>query len=237
MTSLSFKWDGSDLGEIAPCIAKLDYEGTDVIGIVIKSLKTIRFRIYKYEDDIPLIADELKPIFGIAKTGRHKASIYNTKVILCKSLTSEDCTKYKSGEVNLTEVKETLGKEFFKDNLINEIRKSFVFRWILGLKANSEKTVVLTFRPTGLITSGIYRETDISLATEEKNREQTRILKYVMKDWFDNTYENVRKTLEEMIDERSTGELRDKIDKVLERFDPKYIWWAGTIARRIQDRI
>lgn len=237
MSVLNLKWDGSDLGDITKHIISYENERTDIIGSINIKEKIIKFRIYQYENDIPLIVDELKKVFGITKNGRHKAIIAGQNVILCRSFLVDKDSRYKSGEINLLEVKETLGKHFFKEHLVKDIKKCFVFRLILGLTKTTEESVSITFRPTGLLTAGTCRETKIITPYEDKKTDQARIYKSVMKEWFNNSYDEVNKILSEMIDERSVNQLRIEMIDIARKFDKELIWWPGLIARRIQEHI
>lgn len=102
-TPPKLKWDGSHLGEYKTSIIKSNFvisltdvnSGTKkpvlftVIALELFPLqRVIPAIIMKYTNDVPLIIDELKPLFGLKKTGTHTLKLINDTPFVNTNLSS-----------------------------------------------------------------------------------------------------------------------------------------------------
>src|SRR5438067_12449762 len=99
------KWDGSDLGDISDFYLEIWEPDIGFIGSRL-NLNTdkgpAQVLAWKYKDDIPLIIDELKPIFGLRKIGRHKCTIHRVKLLIAEYVEQgENSTSGEGHDINL----------------------------------------------------------------------------------------------------------------------------------------
>lgn len=204
------KWDGSNLGDITSHI-----EAYNGIFIKLKNESEI-MRIYKFEDCVPLIADELKLLFGIIKIGRHRAIINGTDVLLCRV----DGIEYEF--------------QYMPGMSTDEIQRSYVFRWALGLVSKGESSLCLRKYKSGIvaITSFIDRKIDYD---EDKVR-GSKITQTAIKKWFESPTK-IAAILNQFFKKEDLFKLRCEIDSVIRRIDPSLSWWTMAIINRIQSKL
>lgn len=81
MIPQEFPWDGSDIGEIDEHVKKSKNKDK---CIKVKFSCGIKVFLMPFKNLIPIIADEIKPLFGIVKIGRHICTFLNKKFIMSK---------------------------------------------------------------------------------------------------------------------------------------------------------
>ena len=229
---LTLKWDGSDIGNITEYVLshkKIEYGNfIDIWTRVIKVKKSgeqteinklLPVKILKFKNEIPLIADEFKSIFKLPQTGLHKATFSGTECIIQKAVDDIPLDKY------IEKTPKTRIRPLFH----SEIRKIFVFRWLMCLNCNYENR--LDVRLDGETAFPIScKETTFSL-NGDKNA--CRIPKTVLKEWFDNKEENFQDTVRELLGERDPNYLKIEILKIINKYSNKYIGWANSIYNKV----
>ena len=150
-------WDGTFIGEIDKdkIIKESKLDKYDVIELINDELMIVT----KYKTNIPLILDELKPLFNIKKLGRNSAMLKGKKVILTKI--TKDCKIFNS-------------EEFFEE----DIRLSYYFRYMVGLIQNTDKTLIISDR---YITS--FKEDNIDFNKSDLTK--VCFKKWFENDWYD----------------------------------------------------
>ena len=84
---MNLLWDGSDLGNITENFVSITEPKEGRVGseLVIKTANgNITCLAWKYKNDVPLVVDELKPVFGLKKIGRHKCIIKKVKLLIAR---------------------------------------------------------------------------------------------------------------------------------------------------------
>lgn len=215
---LKLVWDGSDLGDITKYYIDIKPPKEGTSGSVLK-LKT-KYNVekclaWKYSNDIPLIVDELKPIFGLNKIGRHKCSIEGVKMIIARRENKEE---------------NILKKE---EGNIDQIRECIVFRHLFGIITSSDS---LWYRPGKGVIS--FKELTIDLNKNTSQINKTRVNK-----WFDGDYDLVTETVIILL-KRSSPEdyslikltqlIRSKISNEINRINSEMSPIASCFMTRVQ---
>jgi hypothetical protein len=218
---LKLTWDGSDLGDITKYYIDIKNPEENKSGAVLK-LRTkygdIKCFAWKYSNDIPLIIDELKPIFGLPKIGRHKCSIEGINMLIARR------------ENKLENVLEPGQGD------IDDIRRCIVFRHLFGIITYGD---CLWYRPgTGIIS---YKE-----LTVDFNKKGSKISKTNITKWFRGDYGLVNSITLEML--KSTNKedytltklaqlTRCRINTVINRINKDMIAISSGFMSRIQTHL
>ena len=146
---IKLRWDGSNLGDISNALVRIEPVEYNKIGnkCILKIDGLTKCFIFLYKDDIPLILDEIKPIFGLEKIGRHKCTINKKKYILARLVDDKENV--------LDHITESHKKEQAQDVII--------FRHIMGLTSHKDfmwcrNSNVLSFRDVKIV----YEKSTIS---------------------------------------------------------------------------
>lgn len=214
---LKLLWDGSDLDDITKYYIDISKPKTGTVGAKL-TLKTRKGHItcyaWKYRDDIPLVVDELKPLFGLNKIGRHKCIIHGVKLLLAQIV--EDNENETDGNM--------------KEIIL--IREHVVFRYLFGVITRGN---FLWLRPSQGITS--YKESTITFTRESSNISICNINK-----WFDEDRYTVISTIKDLLLKIGKEEtsfiriiqfLRMKIDETIKRVNPELIFICNGFMSRI----
>jgi hypothetical protein len=220
---LDLIWDGSDLGDISRFFISITEAAFDTVGARLKlktGKKVIDCLAWKYKDDIPLIIDELKPIFGLRKIGRHKCVIQKVKLLIARIVDENE---------NIF----TGTKEQKKDNL-EKIREHIVFRHLFGVVTTGE---FLWYRPSRGVMS--FKEQSVSF---DKN--SSHISDINVKRWFSNDRGKILKIVKRLFmrivnrDDKclTTAVLfiRIKIDKTIRRLNGNMVCIGSGFMTRCQ---
>lgn len=226
ITLPKFTWDGSDIGPIDGCIYSCQKSDHDhILHLWTKNPKgqpkLIPVKILKYKNEIPIIIDECKPLFGLKKVGKHKAMIKDIQVVIVRYQGDISLKRYLN-DMLLTP--EKTGKYF-----IEEIRKVFVFRWLMCLNNNWENTIEVR---TG---SGINypiscRENTFNYDASSLS---TRIPKTIMNIWFDGSEDMIDIITQSFLKDKDLSVLRFEIQKIINKFDKQLISWNNSIFDKI----
>jgi len=205
-------WDGSHLGNLM--ISSWRYHR----GHVVVQLGMEEAICNRFDSSISLIADELKPIFGLPKLGRHRGLWADREVILTRLETQEedslDCF-----------IDETV---MLDEALEEGVRRAYAFRWILGMPSNW--TSSLWLRGNAIYS---YREVRTSYDSDDP-RGATLPQKCITR-WF-GEWSGVDRAIRMMLFGRQLAELRLQMDPIIRRLDPGQISWLNQILRRVQQR-
>jgi hypothetical protein len=227
---LHLKWDGSDLGDITDYFVSLEEPDQEKIGsklVLNINGKEITCLSWKYKDNTPILVDELKPIFGIPKIGRHKCIINNIEMLIAQR-------KYKNENI------------FIKDihlYSLNQMEEIITLRFILGVIYRGDN---FWFRPLcGIM---LYYDNIIDF-----DRSTSLISKSTLKKHFDSNPENIKLAMIRLLKKSIVANkididnefyyirilqlLRMEIEKVIKRVDPDFIWINTLIISRIQNLI
>lgn len=127
-------WDGSNLGDLTKNFISITLpEEKDAVCVLCIKIENeyINCNAWEYSGDIPLIIDEIKPLFGLKKIGRHRCEIDGEKLLISKIEVPDE--KLLPPDKMDYSVKE-----------LNSIRRAIIFRSIFGLKS---QTNVFWYRP------------------------------------------------------------------------------------------
>ena len=169
--------------------------------------------ITKYFNSVPLITDELKTLFGIDKVGRSRCLYGGVKAILHKHYSEE----YQFDSL------------IFND-LDDEVRRCFIFRWFLGLTMSSERDLMVRRYKSGItrVTSNNDRKHNF-LST--KQYYGSDLSSKVLDRWF--TTQDLILLSKKMLTNYDSITIRQKIYQVINRIDPEEIVWGHCIYGRV----
>jgi hypothetical protein len=223
---IKFTWDGTDIGPIDKSIYScVKSEDDHILYIWTRNQKgehkLIPVKILKYKNDIPIIIDECKPLFGIKKVGKHKATLKSFPVILIRYQGDISLKRYLS-DTMMTPDK--TGKYF-----IEEIRKVFAFRWLLCLNNNFENTIEVR-TGAGINYPISCRENTFNY---DSSSVSTRIPKTIIHTWFENKEELLDKTISSLVKDKDLSVLRFEIQKIIKKFDKQLISWNNGIFEKL----
>lgn len=178
-------------------------------------------RVKKKKDIIPIILDEMKPLFHLPKTGTHSLD----KFILFRVASKGH---FIFADMDIDSVSEEVIKQCKPT-----IQEILIFREIFGIPTRqSHIKIRFPYKtkpwPVSLELSFVQKLDNWCL-TET-----------IIKKWFDNR--TPYKTLNEML--KRSGYLRDgqpqlryDTEKVIKRIDKDYIWICQTVINRLNDLI
>lgn len=226
MAGLNLTWDGSDIGAIDNYIYQCQKFEDDhiltLLTITSKGIaKFIHAKILKYKNEIPFIIDECKPLFGLQKTGKHKATLKETKVTLVKFQGDISLKKYIT-DTNLKA--EKMGLYF-----LTEMRKLLAFRWLMCLNNNWENTIE--------VRTGAGINYPISCRENTFNYDAmslaTRIPKTLIKTWYNDDEFLADQTIGDLVKGKDVSMLRFEIQKIIMKFDKDLVSWSNSIFDKI----
>lgn len=220
---IPFKWDGSNLGDVDAQIQS--WEIRDEFTIVyFKSGESAYAN--RFDSSVPLIADELKPLFGLSKIGRHRCLISGRSALISQIVANER---------RFTPLIAT-------DDMIPSIRRAYVFRWSLGLTQNFDKMLWVRSYKSGitLVTSFCEKKYDFASAAASQTGSvkptRSRITETAVKKWFGD-WKIADDIMREIFGHRNMTEIRFEIDAIVRRVDKSYVSWVTGIISRIQVRL
>lgn len=226
-TTDDLKWDGSDLGEISSFITEYEQHPDKVLYIYISTnMCSVPARCYRDYGILPIILDELKPLFGIPKIGHHRANINGKPVLL---------SRVSSG--GMLSLKQILGEKNSEPWFIEQVRKVYVFRWIMGMVSNFDSSIGIIVSHNNCLSVTSYKDTKIE---PSKMKKTNSIPQTAIKKWFDGSWNNVSLTLSQMLiylynDEDSLGKLNMDICSTIYKFDKKQTVLANIISANLLD--
>jgi hypothetical protein len=206
-----FKWDGTDIGDVSSHITNIEMEQNYVIINFKNNEKAYAF---KFDNNIPLVTDELKILFGLPKVGRHKCIINDKKIILCRKICAENTLQE---------------NDKFNDN---ELQRIYVFRWALGLTLSSS----LRIRKFDNGINSLLSYQEISIDYDNNNIRRSVIPDTIIKKYFNNR-ENLDILVKNMFPYNEFVNLRVKIDNIIRRVDKEYVWWNANIIERLTNKL
>jgi hypothetical protein len=217
---MKFNWDGSFLGNVNDEIIQRSEEN---------GLKIVKFKngsvgyITCYKDNIPLIADELKPLFNLKKIGRHSCRIGGRKYILHKISRSIRHEFPFSDNISLC--------KYINEDTIEDVRRAMIFRYIIGFIKNIESSLWIRIRSNNEVYVTSHYENII-------NYDRCTLKDKIVKKIFDN-WDVVDTTLKNMIIKedkmKDLIKLRWKISETINRVDNNYVYLTNAIIRRIDE--
>lgn len=205
--SYNLSWDGTYLGDVTILVKTIELETNFVLVTFTNNEQAYMF---KFENNIPLIADELKPLFGLVKVGRNSATINNNKVILCRKIGTE----FNYGEKDQT--------------ILSNLQRIYIFRWTLGFVITSQ----LRKRVLNNGISFILSYSEVSINYDKNNNRRSHIpdkYLYLFPDGVDSVVKN-------MFTKDDFSMLRFKIENTIRRIDQKYVWWTNDIIERMSNK-
>jgi hypothetical protein len=226
MTALNLTWDGSDIGAIDNHIYQCQkFEDDHILTLLALSpkgmTKFVHVKILKYKNEVPFIIDECKPLFGLPKTGKHKATLKDVKVTLVKF----------QGDISL---KKYLKDTNFKPDkmglyFLTEMRKLLAFRCLMCLNNNWENTIEVR-TGTGINYPISCRENTFNY---DPMSSATRIPKTLTKTWFNDDEFLADEITTNLIKDKDVSMLRFEIKKIIMKFDKDLISWCNGIFDKI----
>ena len=221
-------WDGSHLGDISEYFISINEPEDGKIGsklnLKIKN-RIVTCYAWKFKNKLPLLIDELKPLFGIPKIGRHTCIIHENHLLIARCINKN---------------------ENIYDSLIHEIdnekmEELITLRHIFGILGSSNS---FWYRPT----VGVMLYRDITINFDKKT---SKISDSLINKYFDSDRERVELAMERLLRKSCVSHninpsspthllkiqqlLRIEIEKVIRRLDPDLIYINVCILSRIQN--
>lgn len=204
---MHFAWDGSTITNISHSMFEQLSSGRYSLSLD----SSIRFRVEEFKNSTPLIIDELKPIFGLPKIGRHKVEYLDfSSQLLCRELGFERpvCLRRAKFPIDLEET--------------YDIFKTRLFRWIVGLPTIFVgKDMIFRTSDSGCEVVS-WRDEKIDFA-----RTDPKFLIGVGSSW------DPGKAMKEMLYGYTYGSLKDAVSDVIRRIDSSMIWFVNDIMARV----
>lgn len=223
------EWNGTDIGEICYdakikkiTLIKYDDDG-ELIRVYIKPVDPVE----KYKS---VIADELKPMFGLMKIGTHICNIKGQMYILYRNYPDGKLlNKYPKGDID----------ELLRYN----IQKCFIFKIIMGFCMNLESTVLIV-PCEDLLLATTVKDYKINYSNVNNHFGST-LPRTILDKWFDGNWKNVYRMVKTMFHSprtNSEGEkvnfdsnkYSDKFEKIIREIDKNETFWAVEITDRIK---
>lgn len=210
-----FKWNGSDLGPLEEQI-----ENYEIYEKRTRVLFKDRSSAYanRLDDSIPLIADELKPIFGLTKIGRHRCSVGGRFALMSRIVCNDEGP---------------LTADMVTPDLVSTLQRCYLYRWALGLTNNTDAAMWYRRYKSGVTIITSYRE--LKVGYDKTHSRGAQISCAAMKRWFKD-WSVVDGAMKHIFGHRNCAELRFQIDAIVRRIDTRCVSWTGQILRRIQER-
>jgi hypothetical protein len=225
--TLKLDWDGSDLGDITEYYVKVSKPAPGKVGsklVLLIDGKKVTCFAWKYKDDVPLLIDEMKPLFGLAKLGRHKCEIDGIKLLLGRIVrVSENLVNY--------------DVDRYDSALLEEV---FIFRFIFGIISSGE---CIWYRKG----EGVISFKEITISFESK---ASRLSNVIIKNRFRDDNSRLGKAMLRLLLKsekkgspisdgekrfrRITQLLRIKMDTIARRVSREYVWIGSHVQSRIQ---
>jgi hypothetical protein len=225
---MNLLWDGSDIGDISEYFVSIQEPENGKIGckIVLRiDDKEIMCFAWKYRNNIPLLIDELKPLFGIPKIGRHKCIIHDNELLISQCINKD----------------ENIYDPTIHHCAFDKLEEVVTLRYILGIVTTGN---YFWYRPKcGIL---LYRDVTIDFHKESSKMRDSYVKKY-----FDNDRQRVKLSMIRLLKKSCVSEmanslspthliriqqlLRIKIEETIRRIDPNYIMLCVSILSRIQN--
>lgn len=162
-----------------------------------------------YKNDFPLLADELKSVFGIVKIGRHSC-IYKKK----KYIMNRYFEKINDEILNLKKEKKS-------------IKKCFVFRYIMGFYNNNLKCLCLTkYGVCNFVSS--FEEDHV------KFDKKIDIPNVLVNNWFGG-HEKFLKFKHKMFKNYDLIILRIEIENIISKINSQHLTLSLNIIKKIEE--
>lgn len=227
-------WDGSYLGKYDKSIIqwKLITQRATYVNLKL-GVTEVTGSIKKVKSCIPCIIDELKPLFGCRKSGTHHFYLGKVLYMLTSAVVTEAGIQE---DYRLDEFKTKTSKvSTFPDFLRYEVQKTYVFRTLIGLTSNFDRSLRVR-----IINNMVYI---LSFCENIINPEVNRnISQAVGKYWFFDT--NSNEVLQKMFNVETTDDihvvlyqLRSDIESVIKRINRDEIIYASKITEQVQNRL
>lgn len=246
-----FGWDGTFIGDIEHHIRayasdkekrKTHFAFVHTPGVSEYAQDITMVIIARFKNLTPVIADELKPLFGLQKLGRHYGCIGNKKVLISRCIygTDEPFSSFLLYRGIPPSPKPM--KNINVDDIKYMVRRVYIYRWALGLTLNHDASLWVRRPPVTAVSPVItsWRETGI---VTEPWKVSNRIPNTGLKRWFDNDWKQVNITLTQMVNEGSRQQsttplinLRFEIEDIIRRIDQNYLGWSTFIISRLHEK-
>ncbi len=173
-----------------------------------------RCRVEKFKNSIPLIVDELKPIFGLPKIGRHRLDYLDfTSVLLSRELGLEKPVVSVDDKDKLSEP-ETY-----------DVFKTRIFRWIVGLPTTFVSKDMIIRKYKGIVE--VISNKDESIDFSRPDPPFVKSIAVTEDLW------NVETAVSAMLYGYSLATLKDALIDVILKIDPSMVWVSNGIVNRL----
>jgi hypothetical protein len=252
------KWDGEHLGNyIGSITQKWSMEGDNYFAITLpKGWKymgnemeqgIIYCMATNAKDAFPCIVEDIKQIFGITRRGLHRIKIDNKEyIIYYVPINIKGDVIWETPLNRLDSKHELRNDKEFK----NKVQRLLLFCDILSLNKTGEP--MIRIRPGADLTYiPINYNTESTIISRNDNYDYCIISKVLFMKWFGETA-SLDEIVKDMVGYKKIkinsvipiitnngeltakcAEIRNKIDKIIEKYDGNYIWYSYFIVDKI----
>lgn len=205
---LPIQWNGGEIGDITHLVINrtpMDHK------LLLTFADGTKAHITKYIGTLPLIADELKAIFGLDKIGRCGCYYLGERAIIHRHHSDEYLLETVDFPISLDEVK-----------------RVFVYRWFLGMTLNFQRCIIVKRYRSGIARVTSYNDTNYDFTNHTSRGSE--IPGTIVKRWFEADYDLVAR---KMLEGLTFQQIRTMITAVINRIDPQHNYWIISIMSRI----
>lgn len=234
-TEHPFIWDGSYLGQFPSSIIVCERNVHDLKYFHLKLGSFYHFCIAKTTtSDYPCLFDELKPLFGLSKLGTHTIHIENKYYLLMRPSVKGIVCVY---DHKLSDVLEYIDyTNPLNSSFINQMRRIFLFRDIVGLTVSNDSSIRLRYVGKGYVPMS-FKETKTCILQERSILPIT-----ILEKWFNNMkITDVARQIMGIYESTDLSEylfhFRNDVERIIKRVNRDLLWMSVYIVERLSDRI
>lgn len=234
--TINITWDGSFLGSYDTSIIQKRFKKDNKTHFILKTedfeIKCLAVAPTK-NLNLYCILDEIKPVFGIKKTGTHRIQIKNKIYLIYKSESKfTDDIKLKEFSKNTNKI----NTQKFK----NDMSKLILYIDIIGLNRLTESNVFVRSKSDDCYYPIIYNNSVNKLS--DNYNTFTDISKFMLKKWIDTNI--INDTVKLMVNFKKSDDITlamfsisKQIEQIISTIDNAYIWLSNLICSKLQKYI
>jgi hypothetical protein len=209
---IDLAWDGSCLGDVSHVELRIVDKTTKV---TYGSFNGVPVAMSSYSD-VACVIDELKPVFGLPKVGIHSLVHCGKKYIIRRVDTTENGDIIAIQDMNLIYVDD--------EKCMSDIRRSYLFRYIVGLDLELSSLMVFNDGKDIRI---------VSMNGENTIPDEPSASAVVYRSVFDN--KSLGNFMPLLVKKEEIQELLNEIENCIRRINPIYLCLMNNIRQRLFD--
>lgn len=242
MSNNSLPWDGSYIGDYRSNIIvhKWIHRKTNYYTLLLGNNDYIYCTMRCTNDSYPVVADKIKPLFGLPCRGTHRLTIGGKgKIIFYISMT-----------VDKKLIRETLLNELPKDHPLRydetfrkQVRDTILFREILGISSTHESSISIRINNNQeLFPLSINELTSVCMNKIGmiKGFDRTIMKSSIYRNWFDDISQ-IHESFQSMLMSASRVDasfyIIQRVNSIIKEINPQLITYSSYISTRLDKGI